>query len=173
MTDPTPGTPAEIRELADVIARLRRAMRRTARAGGDHERLSVAQLELLAAVAERPDARPGELAQVLRLAPNSVTTLTHGLVATGLITRRGDAHDRRAIRLLLTPTGARALDSWRSVNEAALTTAMDALPDRERAAVIGALPALTRLVEQIPESTRAQDRDRGAPPDPVLGPAPT
>jgi hypothetical protein len=68
--------------VADVVSRLRRAMRRAARAqgsGGLPGGLSVAQLEFLSCLAENPGARPGQLARLLRLAPSSVATLVNGL----------------------------------------------------------------------------------------------
>jgi DNA-binding CsgD family transcriptional regulator len=89
------GEPAP--ELAEVVARLRRAMRRAARAqhGGLPAGLSVAQLELLGCLAEHPGARPGELARMLRLAPSSVATLIAGLRQAGLISRTGGAANQR------------------------------------------------------------------------------
>jgi DNA-binding MarR family transcriptional regulator len=68
--------------VADAVSRLRRAMRRAARAqgsGGLPGGLSVAQLEFLSCLAENPGARPGQLARLLRLAPSSVATLVHAL----------------------------------------------------------------------------------------------
>ena len=50
MPDPAEGQLA----LADVVARLRRAMRRAARNADPGTTLSVAQLELLSALAEHP-----------------------------------------------------------------------------------------------------------------------
>lgn len=64
--------------LAEVVARLRRAMRRAARNADPSNTLSVAQLELLSCLAENPGAGPSRLAHVLRLAPNSVTTMVNG-----------------------------------------------------------------------------------------------
>lgn len=95
--------------LADVIARLRRAMRRAARASDPDNALSVAQLELLSCLAENPGSRPSQLARLLRLAPNSVTTLVNGLRTRGLITRTGGSGDRRTVSLTLTDTGGQAV----------------------------------------------------------------
>ena len=58
-------------ELADIVSRLRRAMRRAARAADPALGLSVAQLELLSCMAEHPGVRPSQLARMLRLAPSS------------------------------------------------------------------------------------------------------
>ena len=96
-------------EIADVVSRLRRAMRRSARAAGRDGKLpgglSVAQLELLSCVADNPGARPGQLARLLRLAPSSVATLVYGLRRAGLVSRTGGQLDRRTASLELTPEG--------------------------------------------------------------------
>ncbi len=79
--------------LADAVSRLRRAMRRAARAYGPGGALpgglSVAQLEFLSCLAENPAARPGQVARLLRLAPSSVATLVNGLARAALVVRDG------------------------------------------------------------------------------------
>jgi DNA-binding MarR family transcriptional regulator len=144
-----PGQP----ELAHVIAALRRAMRRAARAAGRGGELpgglSVAQLELLSALAAGHGARPGQLARLLRLAPSSVTTLVNGLRRAGLVTRTGAADDRRSALLLLTPRGQAAVSSWQEVNERILRTAIDALSPGSVAALAAALPALVALTAAV------------------------
>lgn len=135
--------------LAEAVARLRRAMRRAARAHAPENRLAVAQLELMAGLAERPGARPGELARSLRLAPNTVTTLVNGLARTGMVTRTDDPTDRRMVRLALTSAGHDALASWAGTNELILHRAQENLTDEQRAALRAALPALTQLVAVI------------------------
>ena len=69
------------------IARLRRALRRGARAADPGNTLAVAQLELLAALAEHPGARPGQLARALNMRPNTVTTIVNALSARGMMRR--------------------------------------------------------------------------------------
>ena len=106
--EPAAGDPAGT-ELADVVSRLRRAMRRAARAADPAPTLSVAQLELLSCLAENAGARPGQLARLLRLAPSSVATLVNGLRAAGLVIRDSAQDDRRSAWLRLTPAGEAAV----------------------------------------------------------------
>lgn len=152
---PTPSGPAPQAaggpppHLADIVARLRRAMRRAARARHPGQPLTVAQLELLACLGEHPDARPGEVARRLRLAPNSVTTLVNALVAQGMVARSGGSADRRTVTLRLTPAGAAALARWQATNAAILHAALAALPADQQQALHAALPALNRLVDQV------------------------
>ena len=148
-TDASPsGTPVQP-QLGDVVARLRRAMRRAARAAHPGHPLSVAQLEVLACLAEHPGARPGEVARWLRLAPNSVTTLVNALLAQGMLTRGSGGHDRRTVALRLTPAGATTLERWQATNATILDTALAALPADRQHALHAALPALDDLIDQV------------------------
>ncbi|MFB9903954.1 MarR family winged helix-turn-helix transcriptional regulator [Allokutzneria oryzae] len=135
--------------LADVVARLRRAMRRAARGADPGNTLSVAQLELLSCLAEHPGARPGQLARMLKLAPNSVTTLANGLRARGLISRSSGCADRRTVHLTLTEPGTDAVTRWHSVNVAVLSAAVDTLHPGWQHLLAAALPALSELAGAI------------------------
>jgi DNA-binding MarR family transcriptional regulator len=146
--------------LADAVARLRRAMRRAARATVPENPLSVAQLELLACLGDHPEARPSEVARLLKLAPNTVTTLVTGLDRLGMVRREDNPTDRRAIRLTLTGEGAAALGRWQRTNEGILERAQAGLTSGQRDALRDALPALSRLIAEID----AQAEQPGVPP---------
>jgi DNA-binding MarR family transcriptional regulator len=139
-------------ELADIVSRLRRAMRRAARAADPALGLSVAQLELLSCMAEHPGIRPSQLARMLRLAPSSVATLLGGLQSAGYVTRTPGADgtgDRRTVNLDLSGSGAAAVARWHRVNEDIIQTALSVLPDRDQAALRDAAPALRDLTASI------------------------
>lgn len=102
-------SPTQVEEVAEVVSRLRRALRRGARVSFPQEQVSVAGLELLHFLAEQPGARAGELAHALRLAPTTVSTLVSQLLDKHAIERRADPADRRAWHLHLTATGAAQL----------------------------------------------------------------
>ena len=149
MADAAAGEP----DLADAVARLRRAMRRAWRVEDGGNPLSVAQLELLTSLHEDPGARPGQLARTLRLAPNSVTTLVNGLRGRGLVTRAEGTADRRTVRLTLTAEGEQAVRRWQATNAGILRDALAQLPGASREALTGLLPALLELVEAIDRAT--------------------
>ncbi|WIX98024.1 MarR family transcriptional regulator [Amycolatopsis mongoliensis] len=141
--------PAEV-ALAEVVARLRRAMRRAARNADPHTTLSVAQLELLSCLAENPGARPGRLAQLLKLAPNSVTTMVNGLQAKELVTRANSGSgDRRAVVLELTEAGRAAVHRWQATNAGIVEAAVANLHPAWQHLLTAALPALRELVGSI------------------------
>ena len=143
-------------ELAGIVSRLRRAMRRAARAADPALGLSVAQLELLSCITEHPGIRPSQLARMLRLAPSSVATLLGGLQSAGYVMRTpgggangGSAGDRRTVSLDLSEAGAAAVTRWHRVNEDIIQAALAALPHRDRAALRDAAPALRDLTASI------------------------
>jgi DNA-binding MarR family transcriptional regulator len=135
--------------MADLVARLRRAMRKAARSADPGNPLSVAQLELLSSIAERPGARPGRLARLLRLAPNSVTTLVNALQARGLVTKTHSTEDARAIALELTEAGRAAVTRWQRLNTQIVETALADLDTPHQQALAIALPALHELIQAI------------------------
>jgi DNA-binding MarR family transcriptional regulator len=143
-------------ELADVVARLRRAMRRAARTADPGNPLSVAQLELLSCLAENPGAQPSRLARLLHLAPNSVTTLVNGLRSHGLVSR-ASGDDRRTVRLTLTEAGERAVRTWQTTNTAILRAALADLHPGWQQLLTAALPAMRELITAI---DRLADHER-------------
>jgi DNA-binding MarR family transcriptional regulator len=156
---PEPGGSA----LADTIGRLRRAMRRGARVADPGNELSVAQLELLASLAEHPGTRPGQLARLLNLRPNTVTTLVNALANLGMLSREAAAEgDRRAVSLNVTDEGLRAVHAWQATNSAVLNLALSTLSASQRNALARATPALDALAQAI---DRLADTPLLAPPN--------
>jgi DNA-binding MarR family transcriptional regulator len=137
--------------VADLVAALRRAMRKAARVAQPAMPLSVAQLELLSVVQEHPGARPGDLATLLRLAANSVSTLANALVAAGMLDRSPGVGDKRTVEFALTPRGARLVGQWRATNTGLLHHAITALDAHDQQVLTEALPVLARLVSVIDE----------------------
>jgi DNA-binding MarR family transcriptional regulator len=145
--------------LAEGIARLRRALRRGARVADPGNPLAVAQLELLSALTEHPGARPGQLARLLHMRPNTVTTIVNALAAQGLVSRAAADGDRRAVELTATPAGEQAVLAWQATNAAVLHLALSTLPAPQRRALATAVPALEALAKAV-------DRLADTPPDP-------
>jgi DNA-binding MarR family transcriptional regulator len=158
------GGPQPEDGLAEGIARLRRALRRGARAADPANTLAVTQLELLAALTEHPRSRPGQLARRLNMRANTVTTIVNALSASGMLERVTSADDRRAVELTVTEAGRQAVLSWQAVNAAVLHEALSALPARQRRALAAAVPALDELARAIDRlaDTPAPAADPGA-----------
>ena len=151
--------------LAEGIARLRRALRRGARVADPGNPLAVAQLELLSALTEHPGTRPGQLARMLHMRPNTVTTIVNALTAQGLVSRATADGDRRAVELTATDAGLQAVHAWQATNAAVLHLALSTLPAPQRRALAAAVPALTALAQAV-------DRLADSPPEPPAGSGP-
>jgi DNA-binding MarR family transcriptional regulator len=135
--------------LAPGIARLRRALRRGARVADPGNTLAVAQLELLAALTDRPGARPGQLARQLNMRANTVTTIVNALSARGMLDRVAADDDKRAVRLTVTEAGREAVLAWQTTNAAVLHLALSTLPASQRRALAAAVPAIDALARAI------------------------
>lgn len=157
MTTRSAANPSE--GLAECIARLRRALRRGARVADPANPLAVAQLELLSTLAEHPGTRPGQLARLLHMRPNTVTTIVNALAAQGMIERVISAGDRRAVELTVTGAGQAAVHTWQVTNAAVLHLALSTLPARQRRSLAAAVPALDALAKAV-------DRLADSPPEP-------
>lgn len=140
---------SQARALTAVVTRLRRALRASIRTEYPWESLPMAQVELLLALQDHQPIRIGELASLLRLAPNTVSGLVQVLVESGLAARGSDSHDRRVAVVTLTPAGRRKLAGWEHAHQQRIGAALHRLPAKDQAAVRSALPALARLVDHL------------------------
>jgi DNA-binding MarR family transcriptional regulator len=149
--DRTSATDAGV--LTEVVTRLRRVLRTSIRGEYPWEALPMAQVELLLALRDRAPARIGELANRLKLAPNTISGLVQQLVEARLVGRGPDPTDRRVAAVTLTPAGLAKLDEWELAHQRRLGAALAELGAADQAAVRSALPALARLVERLAEPT--------------------
>jgi DNA-binding MarR family transcriptional regulator len=154
--------------LAEGIARLRRALRRGARVADPGNPLAVAQLELLSALTEHPGARPGQLARLLHMRPNTVTTIVNTLAAQGMVSRATADGDRRAVELTATGAGHQAVHAWQATNAAVLHLALSTLPAPQRRALAAAVPALAALARAVDRLADTPASPPGPPPDAAI-----
>ena len=109
----------------------------------------MAQLELLAALAEHPGSRPGQLARLLNMRPNTVTTIVNALSAHGMLDRVTAQDEDAPSTLTVTEAGRQAVLAWQATNAAVLHLALSTLPARQRRALAAAVPALDALALAI------------------------
>ncbi len=138
--------------MAEIVTRLRRVLRSSVRSEFPWERLPMAQVEVLQRLAEEPGLRISELATRHRLANNTVSNLIQQMVLAGLVERREDPRDRRAVTLDLTADGAEQLKGWLAANDRRLDSALRDLPTEDRRAILAALPSLSQLVDRLERS---------------------
>ena len=140
---------ADAHGLTDVVARLRRVLRSSIRSDYPWESLPMAQVELLQSLAESAPTRVGDLASRLRLAPSTVSGLISQMITAGLVERGTDPNDRRVAVVALSEAGGRQLGEWNAAHQRRIAGALAELEPEERAAIGGALPALSRLVDRL------------------------
>jgi len=149
--DPDPAK-AEAAELLAAVGAVRRVARRAVRgSAASGAALPPARSELLRLAARRPGIGVAEAAQELRLAPNSVSTMVSQLAAAGLLHRGRAESDGRSVRLTVTDAGAARVGQWRDMRAELAGRALDRLSPADREAIRAAVPALSRLAEQMEE----------------------
>ncbi|HZC52091.1 MAG TPA: MarR family winged helix-turn-helix transcriptional regulator [Mycobacterium sp.] len=147
--------------LTDIVTRLRRVLRASIRSDYPWEALPMAQVEILQRLGDEPGLRINDLATRHRLANNTVSVLVQQMVVADLITRTTDPADRRAVRLNLTDGGRQMLTEWQGAHERRLESALDRLDSADRSAVLAALPALSRLVDELETAERGSTSEPG------------
>jgi DNA-binding MarR family transcriptional regulator len=121
----------------DVATRLRVAVNRLQRKLRQQslEGLSPAQASALGTVNRLGRPTLGELAALEQVQPPSMTRIVANLADAGMVVRETDAADRRSVRVRITPSGARALESIRTAKNAFLVRRLgDLSTDEQRRA---------------------------------------
>jgi DNA-binding MarR family transcriptional regulator len=125
------------------------AKRSRARVETDDSALTTSQADLLAPLLECEPAGLGlrALARLAGIAAPTATRMVDGLEARGLVTRRRDPDDGRAVLIALTAEGERALRERRTQLLARRRAMFELLTPSERRAAAKVLARLTSAFE--------------------------
>jgi DNA-binding MarR family transcriptional regulator len=115
--------------------------------------LSRTSTSVLALLRDTGPRRVTELAAAEAVAQPTMTTLVGRLERQGLVERRPDPSDARAVLVALTDAGRDELARQGRDRAAVLSARLASLSPDDRAALQAALPALARLAETNPEPT--------------------
>jgi DNA-binding MarR family transcriptional regulator len=137
--------PDEVTELLLALSRARRWLSRLA--ADPVGNVGSTGVSALAEVVRSGPIRLGDLAARERVTPATLSRVVAGLVDHGYLERTADPDDARALLLTATPAGVQLLHDSRERRSAELVRRLRALTPEERRAVLGAAPALRRLVE--------------------------
>jgi DNA-binding MarR family transcriptional regulator len=96
-----------------------------------HSGIGPARLSALSVLVFAGPMRLTELARIEQVKPPTMTKVIAGLEVAGLVRRRIDAEDRRAVRLAATPRGTRLLQDGRRRRVARLAAALEDLEDHQ------------------------------------------
>lgn len=98
-----PGSPVEVgTQFFSLAHSLKRLINTGYRGAG----MSMARLQVLHVLAEGGPIRIGELSEHLDVAARTMTSTVDGLARDGLVERRRDPRDRRAVLVAMTDRGA-------------------------------------------------------------------
>ncbi|HEY5783415.1 MAG TPA: MarR family transcriptional regulator [Microlunatus sp.] len=148
---PTEGTTerSDAVVLADTIRMVSRATVSATRAAEGLPTLPEAQVAVLRTLRAFPALTPAELAQRLDLARPTVSNLLRDLDAAGYLVREPSEVDRRSITVTITEHAREVQDAFQRGRVEVVTAAWAALAEGDRAALIGAIPALRRLADLL------------------------
>ncbi|WP_404714116.1 MarR family winged helix-turn-helix transcriptional regulator [Sphingomonas sp. MMS24-J13] len=99
---------------------LRRAWRDADRRFAHHFRtldISAVQFSVLELIDRNPGCTPGDLVMPMGITQNNMVGIIADLVKRGFVTKKTDAHDRRARKLSLTDEGATMLSAAHAVHD--------------------------------------------------------
>ena len=110
--------------------------------------LTFTQLRALFVLGTRDPLRVSDLATALHMSLASGSALSDRLVRLGLVIRRSDRDDRRAVLLELGPRGARLLQRLERAQTEQLSRAIRQMTEEEREALATTLGAFVRVTSK-------------------------
>lgn len=140
---------AMARALADSLTRTLRVFRRLLHEEAKAHELTQAQYNAMRYLIASGDRRMSDLAAFLELTNGATTSLIERIEARGLVTRKLDPEDGRAVLVSVTPDGQRLGEEMRRNVEASLLRAFERLKLPERHMAVGGLEALADALDQL------------------------
>jgi DNA-binding MarR family transcriptional regulator len=128
--------------IAELLSMTNRQVRRLAERELGPLGVTPSQLTALRTLSAGP-RRISDIAARLGIVPRSATSVVDELEAAGLVHRRPDPDDRRAILAALTDQGAGLLEALRARRRAGLAELLDRLDPAEQAELIRLLARLS------------------------------
>ncbi|MCD9625565.1 MarR family winged helix-turn-helix transcriptional regulator [Rhabdothermincola salaria] len=147
---PADATPARTAIDDETASRLRLALMRVARRLRQESPPGVtpSQLSALATIDGRGPLTIGELAAHENVQPPTISRIVGTLEGDGWVERIADANDRRVALVRSTPKAHRELARIRRERNAYLARRLSSLEPADLEAVLAALPALERLLQE-------------------------
>jgi DNA-binding MarR family transcriptional regulator len=115
------------------------------------DEVTLTQYRSLVVLASRGPQSSAALAEELAVTPSTASRLCDRLVRKGLVRRREDRRDRRAVRLALTPEGRALVDAVTERRRAEIAHLLDAIPGDAQRSMVQALRALAHAAGEVPE----------------------
>lgn len=156
------GTPGHNRELAVELGSVLTRLYAFLRVAILPEGMTLTQASALATLRDKGPQRVTDLATREGVRQPTCTGLVNFMEVQGLVRRRVDEADRRAVMVELTEEGHRALAAITDARVEVLERYLGALTDRDRDALALSLPGLLRLIELGNRSLHRGTPDAGS-----------
>ena len=126
-------------------------------------RFNFSTLSVLHTLSRKGPMRLTDLTATEQLKQPALTSLVAKLERGGLVSRRRDPHDGRAVLICLTPQGSEVVRSRHANRRAKLSRLVDRLTGQERDVLAGSAHVLVRLIEiaATDDDTGKTDDDTG------------
>ena len=141
-------------ETADLIQQIIELQRKVHRARRQYELdiwmslpLTMAQLKCLFFICNKGSTNSKKLAEALRVTPTNITGKIDRLVKQGLVSRAGDAQDRRVLVLKVTTKGERLVTNLRERKRSSFSKVLAYMSKDELTALYKGLASLAGVVE--------------------------
>jgi DNA-binding MarR family transcriptional regulator len=115
------------------------------------DEVTLTQYRSLVVLASRGPQSVVALAEAVAVTPPTVSRLCDRLVRKGLVRRREDARDRRAVRLVLTRAGRELVDAVTVRRRAEIARLLDAVPLDTQRSIVTTLALLAEAAGEVPE----------------------
>ena len=134
-------------EIAPLAADLRIAVGELIRRLRAENLFPLNQTWVLGRLDREGPASVSDLAQAMRVRPQSMAQTIGDLEAEAMVTRDPDPNDRRRALVSLTPAGRARIEEDRAVREGWLVKALEELPESDRETIERAVGILSRLAD--------------------------
>jgi DNA-binding MarR family transcriptional regulator len=149
-----------ITKVVELDSQVQRVVRRRSAATWMNLNLTVPQVKTLFFVSNQPGTNPTSIAAALGVTPPNVTGIVDRLVEQGLLIRRGNDEDRRALILQTTEKADSILSGLRGRRTDVLRKLYDYLEERDLSQLAESLSKLVEAARAYEENNVAEN-DRG------------
>ena len=115
------------------------------------DEVTLTQYRSLVVLGSRGPQSVAALAEELAVAPSTASRLCDRLVRKGLVRRREDRRDRRAVRLALTAEGRALVDVVTERRRSEIAALLAGIPEEAQRSMVEALGLLAKAAGEVPE----------------------
>ncbi len=112
-------------------------------------KLSLLEIRTLAHINEKKNSKPGDLAKEFMVTPATMTVQIDRLVKKGYVEKIVDKDDRRAVNLMLTPTGKKNLREIVSGKLKSYDIVFNSLTEKEQLKLLELMEKILKALEGL------------------------